>query len=88
MIDYLKQYPGMFDAAELELLAAAFDKAWTAVKASGAYPDYSSERARALLARHIIEKAKAGERNPEQLCESALAHLAQEQEVWPPVSKV
>jgi len=59
MIDYLKQYPGMFNAAELELLVAAFDKAWTAVKASGAYLDYNTERTRALLARQHHRKSQS-----------------------------
>ena len=76
MID-LTHYSGMFESDELKLLAAAFEKAWTTVRSSGAYADGNAESARVVLARYIIEQAQAGERDEGRLSDGAVVHLAQ-----------
>jgi hypothetical protein len=78
MLDYLKQYPGMFDSDEVNLLAAAFDRAWATVTASGAYVEGNAEKTRLLLARHIIKDAQSGQFDERLLCDGALLHLAKE----------
>ena len=76
MLNYLKQYPGMFDSDEVKLLAGAFDKAWATVKASGSYVEGNAAKTRDLLARYIIEEAQTGQRDKRLLCDQALLHLA------------
>jgi hypothetical protein len=66
-----------FDADTVVLLASAFDTAWDTVKRSGS-PLAAEEKTaatREVLAKHIIELAKSGERNPRRLAEQALARL-------------
>lgn len=68
-----------FDPEAVEILSAAFDDAWTKLKASGsnlARPAYE-RGAREVLAKCIIELAQRGERDRSKLCEFALAHLSQ-----------
>ncbi len=54
-----------FDPETIRLLGIAFETARAAIKRAG---DLSDE----IIARTIIELAKAGERNVEVLCEAAL----------------
>ena len=62
----------------IRVLAAAFDKAWEAVQASGViYPKANAELARAILAKHIIAAAKDGEFDQGRLRDGALVALAQ-----------
>ncbi|HUR42493.1 MAG TPA: hypothetical protein VMZ01_00180, partial [Aestuariivirga sp.] len=68
MIDHLKESAGIFGPDELKLLGQALGEAWSKVLASGAYRDDQAERARAVLAKHIIQQAQAGERDPAKLC--------------------
>jgi len=68
-----------FDPEAVEILSAAFDDAWEKIKQSGstfARPAYE-RGAREILAKHIIEMAQRGERDRQQLCESAVKFLAQ-----------
>ena len=67
-----------FGAATIQMLTAAFDDAWRSVQDSGAsYPTAASaESARAKLAKYIIDEAVLGERDPRELCDGAVAHLA------------
>jgi len=83
MIEYLTEISGMFDPGEIKLLAAALDKAWATVQASGGYAGGSDEKARAILAKHIIEKAQAGERDQTRLCDGAVEHLAGTSQISP-----
>src|SRR5262245_44338980 len=64
MHGYLKEHPGVFDPDAVRILAAAFDKAWKSVQASGAIFDTAAkaESARAILVKQIIAAAKQGER--------------------------
>jgi hypothetical protein len=77
MRGFLKEYPGAFNPDEIRTLVAAFDKAWESVQASGAIfdTDAATEIARAVLAKHIIEAAKQGERDQRRLRDGALVAL-------------
>ena len=72
--------PGVFGPEDVTLLAQALDDAWTRVQASK--PPYIVEEyahiGRAILAKHIINAAKAGERDPRWLADSALLYLSQQ----------
>jgi hypothetical protein len=68
----------VFDADEMQILVAAFDKAWEAVQASGViYSEDKVELVRAILAKDIIAAAKQGERDHGRLRDGALLALAQ-----------
>jgi hypothetical protein len=77
MRGYLKEYPGAFDPDEIRILVAAFDKAWESAQTSGAIFDMDTrvEAARAILAKHIIEAAKHGERDQRRLRDGAQVAL-------------
>ena len=78
MRGYLKEHSGAFDPHEIRILVAAFDKAWESVQASGAIVDTDTrgaESAREILAKHIIEAAKHGERDQGRLRDGALLAL-------------
>jgi hypothetical protein len=68
----------LFDPATLKVLVGAFDDAWKSLQTSGA--PFAAENytatARNVLARHIIEAAKSGERDRHRLSEGALLQLA------------
>ena len=75
---YLREFDQVFDAEDMQILGAAFDKAWEAVQASGVtYADGKIELARAVLAKHIIAAAKDGEFDQDRLCDGALLALIQ-----------
>jgi hypothetical protein len=69
---------GVFDPEAINILVDAFDDAWQSLIASGA--PFAEERyrdkARLILAKHIIELARLGERDKKRLTESALLELA------------
>src|SRR6266853_3869424 len=79
MRDYHKDHTGALGPDEVRTLVAAFDKAWGSVQASGTIFDTAvkAESARAVLAKHIIEAAKQGERDQRRLRDGALVSLAQ-----------
>jgi hypothetical protein len=79
MRGFIKQYAkGAFDPAAISILVDAFEDAWRRVESSKA--PYSDEEyapaARTIIAKHIIEKAEAGERDPRWLADSALLYLS------------
>jgi hypothetical protein len=75
---YLREFDQVFDAEDMQILGAAFDKAWEAVQASGViYPKDKVELVRAILAKHIIAAAKDGERDHSRLSDGALLALTQ-----------
>jgi hypothetical protein len=57
-----------FDGETIRQMGIAFETALGSLRAT---PD-CSDPIRAALAQHIIALAKAGERDPERLCEAAL----------------
>ena len=78
MRNLLAECPAWFEPDEVQILLAAFDKAWEAVQASGVrYPEAKAEQVRAILAKHIIAAAMEGERDVGRLRDGALLALAQ-----------
>ena len=75
---YLSPHLRGFDPGTIQILTVAFDNAWQAVHDSGA--SYATgdraESARAELAKYIIDEAATGERDPRELCDGAISHLA------------
>ena len=70
LAEHLGEFDQVFDAEDMQILDAAFDKAWEAVQASGmVYPKAKAEAARAILAKHIIAAAKDGEFDQDRLCD-------------------
>jgi len=69
---------GIFDPDTVHILIGAFDDAWASLLNSGApfAAENHSETARDILAKHIIEAAKKGERDQHKLSEDALLQLA------------
>ena len=68
---------GAFDPETIHLLAAAFENAWRSLTARGdrlADP-LKVTHSREVLAKHIIELAQRGERDPIHLRDDALAYL-------------
>jgi hypothetical protein len=67
-----------FDPETITLLASAFETAWDTVKKSGSplAADDQAASTRELLARHIIEMGKNGERDLQQLVNDAIAHVS------------
>lgn len=68
-----------FAPEDVRILVAAFDAAWRSLEKSGVHlgSERRVELTRQVLATHIIEMAKRGERDQRRLREDALLHLAQ-----------
>jgi hypothetical protein len=60
-----------FDLETIRLMGLAFEMALASLRPT---PDYA-DPVREVIARRIIELAKAGEREPERLCDGALKDL-------------
>ena len=76
MEDYLKQrHAGAFEPEEVKLLVSAYDEALITVQARGSYLEGNFESVREDLAKHIVEAAIEGERDPVQLRQTGLAFL-------------
>jgi hypothetical protein len=69
---------GVFDRDAIRLLAGAFDDAWRQLMDRGAQfaDERQQEMAREIIAKHIIQLARLGERDRQKLAESALLELA------------
>ena len=66
-----------FDSETTALLGAAFEAAWDRAKADRRFADEAHAAAiRDLLARHIIEMGRRGERDHGRLVQGALDYLA------------
>jgi hypothetical protein len=72
------EFTKAFDPYVADLMKAAFEDAWSALKASGSVDaaPYRAEWAREVLALRIIDKAHHGERDTAALRDDALAYLA------------
>jgi hypothetical protein len=81
MIGFLNRHArdAAFDPDAVRILTAAFDDAWQSLQTSGASyaSDDHAKSAREILAKHIIEMAKLGERDQSRLREGALVYMAQ-----------
>ena len=81
MRGFIKQYAdAQFDHATISILEDAFEVAWTRVRASKAPygTDEYAAAGRAIIATYIISSAKAGERDPRWLADSAILYLSQQ----------
>ena len=79
MHGFIKRFAnGLFFPEEVQILVAAFDDAWAKLQSSGApfAEEAYAPAAREILAKRIIMAAQRGERNPRQLTDDALFHLA------------
>ena len=67
-----------FDPETLQIMAAAFDRAWGTLEASGAAfaAAHYAVGVREILGKYIVQAAKNGERDQQQLCDGALLQLA------------
>src|SRR5712692_6545786 len=79
MYAYLQEHIGAFGPHEIRTLVAALDKAWESIQVSGATfsTGAHAKSARAILAKHIIDAAKQGERDQQRLRDGALLAWAQ-----------
>jgi hypothetical protein len=68
-----------FDPETTRIMGAALEMARTAVKRDRGCQVYASH----ILAKRIIELAKAGERNPDVLCEQALSYFLRDYQSTP-----
>lgn len=81
MRGFIKQHSdGVFDPAVISILEDAFEQAWHRAECSKApwASDEYSAAARMILAKYIINQAKAGERDPRWLADSALLYLSRQ----------
>jgi len=81
MQGFIKRFVnGAFYPEEVQILVAAFDDAWAKLQSSGApfAEEAYAPAAREILAKHIIRAAQRGERDPRQLTDDALFHLARQ----------
>jgi hypothetical protein len=79
MIDILKFVEGetAFDPETVQLLASAFEDAWDRLQKSGnrfAHPGYSRAM-REVIAKHIIEMAQQGVKDPLRLAEETISFV-------------
>ncbi len=81
MIEFLNRHArdAAFDPDAVRILTAALDDAWQSLQTSGASfaSDDHAKTTWEILAKHIIEMAKLGERDQRRLREDALVYLAQ-----------
>jgi hypothetical protein len=73
-----KSAAGVFDPETVSLLVGAFDDAWESLISSGApfAQDRYQATAREIIAKHIVDLARLGERDRRRLTESALLELS------------
>jgi hypothetical protein len=77
----INQYAdGVFDPETIRILTQAFDDAWRRAQLSKTpyVAEEYAEAGRIILAKHIITAAKAGERDPRWLADSALLYLSRQ----------
>ncbi len=68
---------GEFDPAVISVLEAAFEDAWRQLQANKP-PCPNEEYARTIIAGYIIGRARAGERDPRSLADTALLYLSKQ----------
>ncbi len=85
MHGFIKEHTaGVFGPEQIRILTQAFDDAWARVKSSKApyAADGYAPVGRTIIAKHIIDAAKAGEFDPRWLADSALLYLSQQNLRW------
>jgi hypothetical protein len=83
MIRYLSENSEYFDPETLDVMIRALDEAWERAQANGALLDSQAGSARTTLAKHIVEMARQGERDPQYLIEGALVRLKRPVSTFP-----
>jgi hypothetical protein len=81
MHGFVKRFAdGIFDPEDAKILTQAFDDAWAKVLASNALyaADEYAKVGRTIIAKHIINAAMVGERDPRWLADSALLYLSEQ----------
>ena len=79
MDSYLKSgHAGAFNSDDVSLLVSAYDADWTVVRASDTYLEEYFGSIREVLAKHIVQAAIAGERDPVRLRDAGLQRLNQD----------
>jgi hypothetical protein len=79
MRNYLTKHPtAVFDPEFVSILVAALDDAWRSIDVTKALniPGSSPEALREILAKHIIDMAKTGERDQKRLRDGAVSRLS------------
>jgi hypothetical protein len=78
LINYLGEYPGVFDSEQIGLMTKALERAWKSLQGreAGYALGNDAEPTRLALAKYIIAAALGGESDPRRLSEGALAKLA------------
>jgi hypothetical protein len=76
MIRYLSENPEYFEPKTLDVMIRALDEAWERAEANGALLGDRAGAARTVLAKHIVERARQGERDRRRLVGGALVRLA------------
>jgi hypothetical protein len=74
MINLSGPVDGAFNPEIIRIMGGALDNAWLRLRA-GASLNGSADAARTVLAKHIIDMTKQGERDPQRLTQGALARL-------------
>lgn len=74
MLQYLTGHPTAFDPDTIQILNDALDAEWQIARANRiAFElDHNLEMAREVLAKHIVDMALQGERDPQRLVSGAL----------------
>jgi hypothetical protein len=67
---YLAEHPHVFDQDTIQLLSDALDEAWQRIDPRWVAVD--GKKAREMLAKHIVNQAKEGERDRARLVDKAL----------------
>ncbi len=75
MIRYLSENPEYFDPETLDVMIRALDEAWERFQANGRPLDGQTGAAHNVLAKHIVDMARQGERDRQRLIEGALLRL-------------
>ena len=77
MLKFLRGQPVAFDPDTLAILGVALDEAWRQVEAdkTAFQIDGNAEGARDMLAKHIVNLARQGERDAVRLVQGALCRL-------------
>ena len=73
-----KSASGVFDPESVTILIGAFDDAWNTVISSHApfAEEWYQAAAREIIAKHIVQLARLGERDRRRLTDSALLELS------------
>jgi hypothetical protein len=67
-----------FEPEEIQVLSAAFERAWTFIEKSGGLEMDAPEFCRSCLATHVMAIAQAGEKDPTRLANGAIERYRQQ----------